>query len=64
MSSYIYGDKYSPFLHDAVVLYAIALNKTMNQGANVRSGVEVVSNMRKESFKGIVQARVQAYTAV
>ena len=32
MMNFAYGDKYSPFLHDAVILYAIALNETIAKG--------------------------------
>ena len=32
MQNFAYGDKYAAFLHDAVLLYAIALNETMTKG--------------------------------
>ena len=32
MQNFQYGDKYAAFLHDAVLLYAIALNEAMTQG--------------------------------
>lgn len=60
MSNFIYGDKYSPFLHDAVLLYAIALNQTMMNGGDVRSGVVVAEQMRGKAFRGIVSASTQS----
>ncbi|KAK2151074.1 hypothetical protein LSH36_376g01001 [Paralvinella palmiformis] len=53
MSNYVYGDKYSPFLHDAVILYATALNQTMNIGGDVRAGNIVAEQMRGRSFIGV-----------
>jgi len=35
MLNYAYGDKYSPFLHDTILLYAIALNESMTKGLDV-----------------------------
>jgi len=32
MLNFAYGDKYAAFLHDAVMLYAIALNESMTKG--------------------------------
>jgi len=32
MMNFAYGDKYAAFLHDAVILYAVALNETMTKG--------------------------------
>lgn len=32
MLNFAYGDKYAAFLHDAVLLYAIALNDTISKG--------------------------------
>ena len=32
MRNFAYGDKYAAFLHDAVLLYAIALNESMTKG--------------------------------
>ena len=46
------GDKYSPFLHDAVLLYAIALNETMRKGQDFRSGVDIQENMKGKVFDG------------
>ena len=51
-ANYAYGDKYSPFLYDAVMLYAVALNDTINRGRDSRSGVEVAANMRGKVFQG------------
>ncbi|XP_014672059.1 PREDICTED: atrial natriuretic peptide receptor 3-like [Priapulus caudatus] len=47
------GDKYSPFLHDAVTLYALSLNKTLYQGAYYRNGTLILENAKHIYFKGI-----------
>jgi len=46
------GDKYAAFLHDAVILYAIALNRTYAKGEDVNSGVVVAKNCRGVTFRG------------
>ena len=46
------GDKYSPFLHDAVILYAIALKQTYNKGEDVSDGEAVARNCRGITFRG------------
>jgi hypothetical protein len=46
------GDKYAAFLHDAVILYAIALNETYRKGQDVNSGTVVAKNCRGKFFKG------------
>jgi hypothetical protein len=52
MLNFGYGDKYASFLHDAVLLYAIALNETIDKGLDARSGVVVAKHMRSKLFKG------------
>jgi hypothetical protein len=52
MVNFAYGDKYAAFLYDAVLLYAIALNETMNKGLDSRSGIVLAKQMRKKLFKG------------
>ncbi|XP_014672057.1 PREDICTED: atrial natriuretic peptide receptor 3-like [Priapulus caudatus] len=47
------GDKYSPFLHDAVILYALSLNKTLTAGGDYRNGTLVAANAKNFFFKGI-----------
>ena len=46
------GDKYSPFLHDAVLLYAIALNETITKGQSLDDGMAIVRNTKGKAFKG------------
>ena len=46
------GDKYAAFLHDAVILYAIALNETFRKGQDVNSGVVIARNCRGKTFRG------------
>jgi len=47
------GDKYAAFLHDAVLLYAIALNETYRKGQDVNSGIVVARNCRGKTFRGL-----------
>ena len=54
MKDFENGDKYSPFLYDAVMLYAVALNETIAYGGNPNSGIEVASYMSGKTFKGTV----------
>ena len=49
----IQGDKYSPFLHDAVLLYALALSAVIKSGGDATDGATVVSNMRGRVFSGV-----------
>ncbi len=46
------GDSFSPFLFDAVLLYAIAVNETLMAGRNPRNGEAVARNMRGKVFRG------------
>lgn len=46
------GDKYAAFLHDAVILYAIALNETYRKGQDINSGLAISRNTRGKTFKG------------
>jgi len=52
MVNFAYGDKYSPFLHDSVLLYAIALNEAMEKGLDYRSGIVVASQMSNKLYSG------------
>jgi len=52
MVNFAYGDKYAAFLHDAVILYAVALNETIAKGMDYRSGIVVASHMRNKLFTG------------
>ena len=52
MMNFANGDKYAAFLHDAVILYAVALNETIARGLDYRSGVVVASHMRNRLFSG------------
>nr|XP_006819915.1 PREDICTED: atrial natriuretic peptide receptor 1-like [Saccoglossus kowalevskii] len=49
----IRGNIYSPFLHDAVFMYAIALNKTLEQGGHPRDGEKWFSNVKGLTFHGM-----------
>jgi len=58
MMNFAYGDKYAAFLHDAVMLYAIALNETIAKGLDYRSGVVVANQMSNRLFSGSWSRRV------
>ena len=47
------GSLYSPFLHDAMYLYAVSLNKTLRMGGNITDGMLIVNNSRDISFVGV-----------
>ena len=53
MLNYPAGDKYSPFLYDAVMLYAMALNDTITSGNDPRNGTEVTKYAKGKVFRGI-----------
>lgn len=44
---------YAALLHDAVILYAIALNKTLANGDNGRNGTAIMANIINSTFEGI-----------
>lgn len=54
MLNFAYGDKYSVFLYDAMLLYAIAINESVRKGLNPRDGHVIASNMRNKVFRGDV----------
>ncbi|ELT88558.1 hypothetical protein CAPTEDRAFT_89333, partial [Capitella teleta] len=45
--------KYSPFLYDAVMMYGLALNETLNKGLDDSDGMNVVRNLRQKAFSGM-----------
>ena len=53
MADFKYGDKYSPFLYDAMLVYAISLNESLSKGLDPRSGVAVAMQMRNKVFSGM-----------
>ena len=55
MKNFQYGDKFSPFLYDAMLVYAIALNESFSKGMDPRSGISVAVQMRNKVFKGMLQ---------
>ena len=48
------GSLYSPFLHDAVYAYAFALNKTLENGDELRDGRVIMENSKNMHFQGAV----------
>ena len=61
MATFTMGDKYSAFLYDAVLLYAIALNETIDKGLDPRSGIVVAKGMRAKVFRGEQQTSVHFF---
>jgi len=53
MMNFAYGDKYSPFLHDAVILYAIALNETIAKGLDCNMNVRRDCSVSLDWLKSI-----------
>ncbi|XP_076439161.1 atrial natriuretic peptide receptor 1-like [Babylonia areolata] len=55
--NFTYGeDEVNSFVgafHDAVILYALALNETLEEGGNVRDGVRITQKMWNRTFLGI-----------
>ncbi|XP_077996444.1 atrial natriuretic peptide receptor 1-like [Glandiceps talaboti] len=47
------GNKYSAFLYDALILYAIAINQTMSLNYNYKDGEVVLKQMKNKFFKGM-----------
>ena len=52
MTEFSMGDKFSPFLHDAVLLYAIAINESLNKGLNPKDGLVLANHMKQKVFRG------------
>nr|XP_006811142.1 PREDICTED: atrial natriuretic peptide receptor 1-like [Saccoglossus kowalevskii] len=49
----ISASPYSPFLHDAMILYAMAANKTLEMGGDIRDGELMFDNMKGTVFSGM-----------
>nr|XP_002733063.1 PREDICTED: atrial natriuretic peptide receptor 1-like [Saccoglossus kowalevskii] len=49
----IQGDKYSAFLYDAIILYALALNDSLSKGKDHTNGVDLLQSMSNMFFKGM-----------
>uniref|UniRef100_A0A915L9N2 guanylate cyclase n=1 Tax=Romanomermis culicivorax TaxID=13658 RepID=A0A915L9N2_ROMCU len=48
-----YGSLYSPFLHDSIYLYALALNKTLQQGGTIEDTRWITNNTKNTRFLGL-----------
>lgn len=46
------GSAFSPFLHDAIYLYALALNKTLRNGGDLKNGTTIMENSKQMLFEG------------
>ncbi len=46
------GDKFSPFLYDAVILYATSINETLARGDDPRNGVELMKSVKHKVIYG------------
>ena len=53
MKDFKNGDKFSPFLYDAMMLYAISLNESVAKGLDPRSGVALALQMKNKVFEGM-----------
>ena len=53
MMNYPTGDKYSPFLYDAVMLYAMAINDTITSGNDPKNGTVVIKYAKGKVFSGM-----------
>ena len=49
---WVYGDKYAAYLHDAVILYAMAVNDSLAAGSDPRDGEELMEFMKGKRFFG------------
>ena len=45
-------DTVAPYLYDAVLVYAYALNEAIKNGKDTRSGADVSANFAKSVFVG------------
>ena len=48
-----YPDVHAGMLHDAMLLYAYALNKTLEEGGSEFDGIAIAKNMLNSSFQGV-----------
>jgi atrial natriuretic peptide receptor A len=54
-------DKVNSFVgafHDAVILYALAVNETFAANANPRNGTDITRRMWNRSFQGLAIANI------
>ncbi len=49
----IKGSIYSPFMFDAMYLYGLALNKTLDAGLSQKDGIAVFDKARNIQFRGM-----------
>nr|XP_006814370.1 PREDICTED: atrial natriuretic peptide receptor 1-like [Saccoglossus kowalevskii] len=49
----VQGNKYSAFLYDAIILYALALNDSLSKGKDHTNGVDLLQSMSNMFFKGM-----------
>ena len=45
---------YAGFLHDAVVLYALGVHETLQNGGNFADGRALIKHMTNKSFEGLL----------
>ncbi|XP_077996445.1 atrial natriuretic peptide receptor 1-like [Glandiceps talaboti] len=47
------GSRFAGFLHDAVLLYSLAINTTLAAGFNIRNGVNVINRIKNTYYQGM-----------
>lgn len=55
---------FSAYLHDAIQVYAIGLNRSLSYGGNISDGLSIIGNVTNSDvlFKGIFLLRITVFT--
>lgn len=54
---------FSAYLHDAIQVYAIGLNRSLSYGGNISDGLSIIGNVTNSDvlFKGIFLVRITVF---